>query len=265
MAYTQEQLQEAYRKLPKDIQDAIFSVDVAEAIKAIGEKYKLMIDKIGELADETGLVMLGFTHPSQFVSHLADRLEIDKTIAKEIAEEINLKVFSPIRENLKKIHGMKEEATEEAGQTASLEAPQLKENVEKAFQPSPLSTELKTPETPPSPTLTLQEEVEAATPSALRESAEPKTDVKITPPIITSMPVDLTRAQKTEAAEPLPSESHPIFEAKTKEEPFRSPAEIIEKKIPALENTGAEIPPTSEESSAPKANIKIDPYREPIP
>lgn len=107
--YTNEELFERYRGLPKDVQDAILSVDTAEIIREIGEKYKLMIDKIGELADETGLVMLGFTHPSQYVSHLAERLEMDKAIAKEIAEEINSKVFFPIRENLKKIHGVEPE------------------------------------------------------------------------------------------------------------------------------------------------------------
>jgi hypothetical protein len=114
MPYAKEQILEAFKKLPEDVKEAMFSIDTVEIMRQIGEKHKLMIDKIGELADETGLVMLGLTHPSQFISHLTDRLEIDKTIAKEIAEEINSKVFFPIRENLKKIHGVEAgEAKEE--------------------------------------------------------------------------------------------------------------------------------------------------------
>lgn len=165
MAYDNEQTLEAFKKLPEDVKEAMFSVDTVEVTKKIGAKHKLMIDKIGELADETGLVMLGFTHPSQFISNLADRLEVDKTIAKEIGEEINSKVFYPIREKLKKIHGM-----------------------------------------------------------------EP--------------PEDGPREKS-----PAP-ESHPIFEAKTKEEISRSPMQISEKN-------------TELQSLKPREK-KIDPYHEPI-
>ncbi len=108
MAYTKEQLLEMYRKLPHDLQDAIFSVDTAEAIRAIGEKNKLMIDKIGELADETGLVMLGLSSPSQFIPHLSERLGVSRELAGTISQEINEKIFLLIRESLKKVHGTEE-------------------------------------------------------------------------------------------------------------------------------------------------------------
>jgi len=107
--YTKEQLLEKYRQLPESVQDAIFSVNTAKIIGEIGEKHKLMIDKIGDLADETGSVMLGFTHPKDFISHLCDRLEVSREIAKEIGDEINSKIFFQIRENIKKIHGIKDE------------------------------------------------------------------------------------------------------------------------------------------------------------
>ena len=103
---TPQQLREIYLKLPKDLQDAIFSVDSAERIQSIGKKYNLAIDKTGELADETGLVMLGLTHPNNFISNLAQRLKVDKESAKKIAEEINNQIFAEIRESLKKVHGV---------------------------------------------------------------------------------------------------------------------------------------------------------------
>ncbi len=111
--YTKEQLLEKYRALPKEVREAIFSINTAEIIRQIGEKHKLMIDKIGELADETGLVMLGLGHPNQFISHLTERLEINHELAKEIAQEVNLKIFYPIREHLKKMYGIIEEKFEE--------------------------------------------------------------------------------------------------------------------------------------------------------
>lgn len=98
-----------YKKLPKDLKEAILSVDSAEKIRAIGEKYHLAIDKMGEMADETGLVMLGLTSPREFIPNLASRLNVDKEMARKIAEEINGQVFVRVRESLKKVHAIKEE------------------------------------------------------------------------------------------------------------------------------------------------------------
>ncbi len=123
MAYTKEQLLEMYRKLPHDLQDAIFSVDTAEAIRAIGEKNKLMIDKIGELADETGLVMLGLSSPSQFIPHLSERLGVSRELAGTISQEINEKIFLLIRESLKKVHGTEEPVSKD-GPWKSRDSPQ---------------------------------------------------------------------------------------------------------------------------------------------
>jgi hypothetical protein len=105
--YTPEQLREIYLKLPEDLKDAIFSVDSAEIIQAISKKYNLAIDKTGELADETGLVMLGLSHPKDFISNLSRRLQADKETAEKIAGEINSQIFVKVRESLKKIHETK--------------------------------------------------------------------------------------------------------------------------------------------------------------
>lgn len=216
--YTPQQLREIYLKLPEDVKEAMFSVDTAEIIRNIGEKHKLMIDKIGELADETGLVMLGLAHPSEFISHLADRLGVEKEKAKEIAEETNSKVFFPIRENLKKIHGV-EEAAPEGGEprpeisgreTPTVITPEIPPIMPAALGPTapeaPLTPLIPMGETPPAPTPT-----EAPKPTAQSATTEPLTQVaEVAPP-------------PTEPAPP------GIFEAKTKEEPFRSPIEVSEK------------------------------------
>jgi hypothetical protein len=146
MPYTQEQLLEMYRKLPKEIQDAIFSVDTAEAIRQIGEKRKLMIDKIGELADETGLVMLGLVHPSQYISHLSERLAVDKETAREIAQEINAKIFGPIREHLKKIHGLTEKEV-----TIPPPEPSIPPSPPRQPEPPPSTPPTSPPKTAPAP------------------------------------------------------------------------------------------------------------------
>lgn len=137
---TPQQLKEIYQKLPEDLKDAMFSVDSAEIIQSLGKKYNLAIDKIGELADETGLVMLGLTHPRDFISNLAQRLNVDKETARKIAEEVNTQIFATVRESLKKIHGI--------GATPTQPPPkeEILKEIEKADEDEPRQRREGTPE-----------------------------------------------------------------------------------------------------------------------
>jgi hypothetical protein len=104
--YTDEQIKNLYNNLPEDLKKVIFSAEIGESIKKIGEKYNLLIDKTGILGNETGMVMLGLTHPKDYLSNLAERLKIDKESAAKIGEDVNNMVFAKVRESLKKIHGV---------------------------------------------------------------------------------------------------------------------------------------------------------------
>ncbi|MEK7502843.1 MAG: hypothetical protein AAB556_00165 [Patescibacteria group bacterium] len=101
-----QEILDRYLNLPEDLQKALFSPQNSEAIFEIGKKHGLAVDKMGELADETGLVMLGMTKPSEYIKNLSQRLGVEPEKAKAVAEDINQKVFAPIRESLKKIHGI---------------------------------------------------------------------------------------------------------------------------------------------------------------
>lgn len=107
--YTDQQITEMYENLPQDLRDAIFSVGTNNVVQEIGGKYKLMIDKVGILGNETGMVMLGVTHPNDFIANLARRLEVDKQTAHDIAQDINQQIFQKVRESLRKVHGMGDE------------------------------------------------------------------------------------------------------------------------------------------------------------
>jgi|SRR3989344_1293859 len=105
MKYTQYQITEQYKKLPKDLQDSYFSTDPDEVILKIGQKYGLTVDKIGELASETGLTLLGLTSTKDFIPHLKERLGVTSEVANKIGFDINEQVFAEVRESMKKIHG----------------------------------------------------------------------------------------------------------------------------------------------------------------
>lgn len=100
------EFQERFKSLPEDLQTAFTSSEVTDAIIGIGKKHNLLVDKIGRLGDETGSVMLGLTPPKDYIKNLMSKLGVDQAKAKEIAEEINQNVFQPVRESLKKVHGL---------------------------------------------------------------------------------------------------------------------------------------------------------------
>ncbi|OGF85659.1 hypothetical protein A2Z63_02435 [Candidatus Giovannonibacteria bacterium RIFCSPLOWO2_02_44_8] len=109
MEYSSRQLNELYKKLPWDLKDALFSEASANSIRAIGEKYNFQIKKIGILADETGLVLFGVLHPKDFIPDLAQKLGVDKEVAKKIAEDVNREIFQKVRVSLRKLHGITDE------------------------------------------------------------------------------------------------------------------------------------------------------------
>lgn len=111
--FTEEQISQMYDNLPEDLKEAVFSVDMNDVVEKIGRGHQLNIDKIGDLANETGMVMLGVTHPNEFIGNLTDRLEVDKEKARAIGGEINEQIFKKVRESLRKIHNMREEEEEQ--------------------------------------------------------------------------------------------------------------------------------------------------------
>lgn len=104
MDYTDEQLTAKFKQLPEEIQAVVADQATEEKVFEIGQKHNLHIDKIGELVDEVGLVLLGLTKPTDFVGKLKNRLVIDQTSAEAIAAEVNTAIFLEIRDALKQLH-----------------------------------------------------------------------------------------------------------------------------------------------------------------
>lgn len=136
-----------YQSLPPDLREAIFSFENARAIEEIGKKYELYIDKIGELGNESSRVMLGLTHPKDFIANLSKRLGVDMEKAKEIAKDVNEQIFVKVRESLKKLHKIGEEEEDlkslsdrQAGQISNLKTTtqNLKPEIQEAKQAKPM-------------------------------------------------------------------------------------------------------------------------------
>ncbi len=98
--YTAEEIQSKYETLPDMIKDAVSSMEVKLKIEEVGKRNGLMLDQIGDLVDEIGLIMLGFKKPKDFVSSITSTLSISRDVAEKIAREINTEVFSALRNSM---------------------------------------------------------------------------------------------------------------------------------------------------------------------
>jgi hypothetical protein len=150
MEHNYQTIEERLAKVPPDIRAAITSTDVAEKVQNIARSHNLHIDQMDELFDETGLMMLGLTKTSEFVGNIATRLNVPREKAAEIAGNVNEKIFAPIRESLKKIHGVDGEGSAPAGAPSAA--------------PLPPQTPRAAP-APPSPTAPAQKPAVAAVPA----------------------------------------------------------------------------------------------------
>ncbi len=101
MNHTREELRKIFLTLPEDLQEAVTSVETAEAIKKIREKYNLHIDKAGDLGDEVGRVMIGVSSFRDFAPRLKERLHLTDEQAHNIANDVNTEIFAKIRQLLR--------------------------------------------------------------------------------------------------------------------------------------------------------------------
>ncbi|MFA6273240.1 MAG: hypothetical protein WC673_01985 [Candidatus Paceibacterota bacterium] len=97
------------KTIPEDIRMVILSADTKQKFTGIMNKYSLRDNQSGNLEIETNLVMIGLEHPLKFIGNIAKALNVPEEKARAIAEDINTEIFRPVRESLRKIHGIREE------------------------------------------------------------------------------------------------------------------------------------------------------------
>ena len=102
---------EQFKKLPKDVQSAMLDDGLSEKIKKIGGAHKLSENQAISLDNETMLVLLGLEHPKDYIRNIGRALAMSAEAAKSVAVDVNKEVFGPVKESLKKVHGIGEQGT----------------------------------------------------------------------------------------------------------------------------------------------------------
>lgn len=106
MDYTPEIIEQKFNALPDDVKNVLSSEQTAAALDEIGTKNGLLEDRVDVLVNETGYILLGLSHPSQFIGNLTTKMGISRENAEHIAKAVNEEIFAAVRESLKKIHNI---------------------------------------------------------------------------------------------------------------------------------------------------------------
>lgn len=102
ISLSEEQIFERYSSLPIDLISALNSGDVSEDIQQIGNTRNLSPEKIEDIGFIVGSIILGFIHPNDLSREIQSELGLTAPIAESIAQEIDQKIFVPIRQDLEK-------------------------------------------------------------------------------------------------------------------------------------------------------------------
>jgi len=102
---------EAYTGSSPAVKSILNDVWIPESVEIIGKKFKLRIDKIGELIKIIGFVTLDLVSISKFTDIVEENLELSRSNAEDVAQEIDEYVFSKIRTKVRE-YNSKEKSEE---------------------------------------------------------------------------------------------------------------------------------------------------------
>lgn len=86
--------------MPKEVRQVIESDTAGAVLRTIAEHHRLHIDQAATIENETVLVLMGLTTMKEFMANIIKEAKLDPTTASQIADEVNQKIFHPIREHL---------------------------------------------------------------------------------------------------------------------------------------------------------------------
>ncbi|MEN9912658.1 MAG: hypothetical protein RLY66_66 [Candidatus Parcubacteria bacterium] len=88
------------KQTPQQFRDLADSAELYDRSEAIGAKFGLLIDQIGELDAEIRDILNGVSDSEDFIKHIIQRLEIDRGLAEKIVTEVNVAVFQTLKDQM---------------------------------------------------------------------------------------------------------------------------------------------------------------------
>lgn len=118
---SEQQLSKKYNSLPINLRDVLDSSDIGNIVSRICEQQHLSSEKTEIINNIVAEIILGLIHAEDLSKEIQLNISLDKRIADVIADEINKKIFSPIKEDLiKNYFPLEEEAYSSSPEVAML-------------------------------------------------------------------------------------------------------------------------------------------------
>lgn len=108
--------EEYYQKAPEEIRNVVDSSDTSDALGDIARKYGVDVNGFGNpvIGRLTGRILVGMTHPKDFVPSLEKELGVTDEIARAIVKDINDMIFANVKGLLIEIHGLNKGTQQQA-------------------------------------------------------------------------------------------------------------------------------------------------------
>jgi len=101
---SKKQILNRWDTLPDSLKEAIFSSFNVDLIWSVGAINHLTNDKISKIAMLAGDILMGFVHLEDFAPEIHKELNINPEMANSIAAEIDRKIFSPVKKDLRSVY-----------------------------------------------------------------------------------------------------------------------------------------------------------------
>src|SRR3989344_3936363 len=129
MEHTKEQVQEKFKTLPEDIQGLIMDDDFGPAVTLLCKELGVDAVKALDVEDEVFDILIGFSHPKDFIHNIRSKIGVDEEKARAIAEKVNNEIFQLVKESLKVVHNITETNSEASVSSAPPDALRSTPNV----------------------------------------------------------------------------------------------------------------------------------------
>ncbi|MEI8337829.1 MAG: hypothetical protein WCF92_01630 [bacterium] len=262
--YTPEEYNKILDKLPQIIKETVLSSEATNILWEIGEKHKLQFDKIAIMHDLVMDTMMGIVTAKSLPDELAKELDLSSSEIAPMVEEINEKIFKPVREIMEKTfkggspNKLRTISTVQENDDEHLHL--TKHDILREIENPSRSVVRKEISEEKIVSVKKEEKIpEISKTSAVEEYNQELSGNKIDMRKVDSLPIHITLNQQGTTAE----QKTKIEEVINPERTFVPPQKTIaEMKLSGMTNTenGAQIAKeTNEETPKPS----IDPYREP--
>lgn len=104
LTLSDQQVFSRWPSLSPALREALFSQPNADFVWNLCTDEHLPEEKRYDVAEISGYVLMGFLHPEDLAGELAATLALDPKITKTIADEINKRIFVPLRADIDKVY-----------------------------------------------------------------------------------------------------------------------------------------------------------------